>query len=301
MSLMDFLKNNQNAPVEATQPKEADPAAVHECVKDPGRDVEGTVEHNDQDPHGTPTKINDAMLKMAEEIWPDGLAVSLDEELGKEGVIHPAPWRGMMAPEEREMIRGMTLAEMERWQLKLVPREMPIEATKEPDYSAVCKMMADEVDAGPQPGWEQYAHPSRSPLMPSVVHTEGSELAGGIHSPQDPNGTPQHAPGAKLDAGKQMASLLLDFSRALSAVAQVSTMGALKYSRGGWQHVPDGITRYSDAEWRHRLQGQVEELDSESGLPHRYHELWNCLAVLELELREAELRQQKENLKSIFR
>jgi hypothetical protein len=113
-------------------------------------------------------------------------------------------------------------------------------------------------------------------------------------NPQDPNGLPQHAPGAKNDAGKQYSSLLLNFSRALSAVAQVATMGADKYSRGGWQHVPDGITRYRDAEWRHLLKGQVEECDPESGLPHSWHKLWNCLAVLELELREEELRQQKQ-------
>ena len=107
-----------------------------------------------------------------------------------------------------------------------------------------------------------------------------------VKNPQDPHGIPQHAPGAKNDAGKQMASLLLSFPRALSAIADVATYGALKYTRDGWERVPDGITRYKDAEWRHRLKGRVETCDPESGLPHRWHELWNCLAVLELELRQ---------------
>jgi len=53
--------------------------------------------------------------------------------------------------------------------------------------------------------------------------------------------------------GKVMASLLKDFSLALTEVAKVCTYGASKYSRGGWQHVPEGIDRYDDAKWRHML------------------------------------------------
>ena len=53
---------------------------------------------------------------------------------------------------------------------------------------------------------------------------------------RDPAGIPPHAPGAKLDGEKVMAELTLDgFSRALLAVAEVSTYGARKYSPGGWQ------------------------------------------------------------------
>lgn len=265
-----------------------------------------------------PTKINDAMLKMAEEIWPDGFAGSLDEAFGKEGVIRQAPWRGMILPEEREMIRAMTLAEMDKWQLKLVPREMPVEATKPsevvtnaiqrgkgfkwlldhraaltPEGRAALEKEAEAEGypfarlGGPCGSHEDYAHPSKSPFLPTAPHS-------GTTNPQDPHGLPQHVPGAKNDAGKDMASLLLGFSRALTAVAAVASYGARKYTRDGWEHVPDGITRYRDAEWRHTLQGQREMCDQESGLPHSWHRLWNCLAVLELELREEELRQQKE-------
>lgn len=102
----------------------------------------------------------------------------------------------------------------------------------------------------------------------------------------DPIGKEAHEPGAKLDDGKSLAGVLGDFSLALMAVAEVGTFGAKKYSRGGWQHVPDGNIRYYDAKWRHLLTGRHEEIDKESGLPHAAHEAWNVLARLELILRE---------------
>lgn len=94
--------------------------------------------------------------------------------------------------------------------------------------------------------------------------------------------------GSKFDSGKPMASLLADFPRALMAVAEVGTFGAKKYSRGNWLSVENGIERYSDAKWRHLLQGAVTPVDDESGLPHKFHEAWNALAELELMLIEQE-------------
>lgn len=98
----------------------------------------------------------------------------------------------------------------------------------------------------------------------------------------DPYGIPQHELGAKLDAGKTASGLLLDFSLALDAVAQIGTYGMQKYTRGGWQHVPDGIQRYVDAQWRHML---AKGEDEESGFPHEWHAAWCALAALELRLR----------------
>ena len=105
---------------------------------------------------------------------------------------------------------------------------------------------------------------------------------------KDPNGIDAHTPGAKLDAGKQRPALVLGaFSRALSAVADVGTYGATKYSPDGWLSVPDGINRYSDADMRHWLKQQAGEIvDPETGLLHAAHRAWNALAVLELMLRE---------------
>ena len=107
-------------------------------------------------------------------------------------------------------------------------------------------------------------------------------------SESDPTGRDQHAPGAKLDAGKVQASLLLDMSRALNAVAQVATYGAAKYSRGGWQHVPEGRRRYMDALLRHLFKAQTEAVDADTGYSHEQHAAWNLLALLELKLREEE-------------
>lgn len=105
----------------------------------------------------------------------------------------------------------------------------------------------------------------------------------------DPHGIDQHAPGAKLDAGKQLTGVLLDFSRALDKVAHIGTYGANKYSRGGWQSVPDGEARYLDAMMRHLLKfGRGEEYDPEHGAEHMAAVIWNACAYLELKLRSEE-------------
>ena len=102
----------------------------------------------------------------------------------------------------------------------------------------------------------------------------------------DPNGLPANALGAKLDAGKPLAGILLDFSLALRAVVAVGTFGANKYARGGWQEVDNGIERYTDAMLRHALKEPRETHDPDSGLHHAAHLAWNALARLELMLRE---------------
>ena len=103
------------------------------------------------------------------------------------------------------------------------------------------------------------------------------------NSESDPHGLPQHSPGAKLDSGKCVAGVLSDFALALQAVADVGDFGARKYTRGGWQSVPNAEERYFDAMWRHLLRARHEELDPDSKLPHFAHLAWNLLAVLELQ------------------
>lgn len=99
-----------------------------------------------------------------------------------------------------------------------------------------------------------------------------------------------HVPGAKLDAGKLRAGLVIgDFARALTAVAEIGTFGAAKYTAHGWISVPDGEARYTDALHRHLLaEARGEEFDAESGLRHAAHAAWNALARLDLELRRKE-------------
>lgn len=105
---------------------------------------------------------------------------------------------------------------------------------------------------------------------------------------KDPYNLISSTPGAKLDYGKPDLDLVLgDFSNALIEVGKVGTFGANKYSRSGWLLVPNGISRYLSALWRHLLSKYKGEiLDKESGLLHSAHLAWNALAVLELELRE---------------
>jgi hypothetical protein len=104
---------------------------------------------------------------------------------------------------------------------------------------------------------------------------------------KDPLGKDQHEPGAKLDAGKSFAGLIALFGQALLEVAKISTYGAKKYTRGGWQHVPDGVERYNDAFWRHLLEqgGDLDKLDKDSGLLLQAQVVWNALATLELYIR----------------
>jgi hypothetical protein len=105
---------------------------------------------------------------------------------------------------------------------------------------------------------------------------------------KDPNGIDQHAPGAKLDEGKLLANILQQYPRALTAVLEVATHGAEKYTRGGWQSVENGVERYSDAMMRHYLKEGYERMDEDSGLLHMAHLAWNALSRLELTLREEE-------------
>lgn len=107
-----------------------------------------------------------------------------------------------------------------------------------------------------------------------------------IRKELDPTGRKQHDDGAKLDSGKPDASLLGMFGNALLAVSEVGTHGANKYSRGGWQSVPDGINRYTAAMLRHYLKENEEEMDRDLPVLHSAQVAWNALARLELILRE---------------
>ena len=135
------------------------------------------------------------------------------------------------------------------------------------------------IDRANSPGFWHVRVPGKGDwvLYRSVMMLE--RKVGAVEVEIDP-----HAPGAKLDNGKPLAGVLLEFSRALEAVVAVGTFGANKYSRSGWMSVPDGERRYADALVRHLLAAQREVDDPDSGLPHLAHLAWNCLAVLELKL-----------------
>lgn len=113
---------------------------------------------------------------------------------------------------------------------------------------------------------------------------------------KDPNGLDAKVSGAKLDAGKSplWQGLIDYFPRAALKVAGVSYAGAQKYTWKGWENVPDGVNRYSNAALRHRAKLSIEgpyDLDFLNSTPaqkilHLSQIAWNDLAVLELYLRE---------------
>jgi hypothetical protein len=110
----------------------------------------------------------------------------------------------------------------------------------------------------------------------------------------DPNGKKPHEPGAKLDVGKSpvFRGMFDYFPRAIDAVSVVSLVGANKYAWKGWESVPDGFNRYSDAMARHLTsEGRGELYDTAAGgtgLLHAAQVAWNAMARLELLLREIE-------------
>lgn len=106
----------------------------------------------------------------------------------------------------------------------------------------------------------------------------------------DPNGFSPREPGAKMDNGKVaiLRGALQYFPLALTAVAEVSMVGAKKYSWKGWEKVSDGVNRYGDALVRHLLAENAEEFDRDTNCRHAAQVAWNALARLELILREAQ-------------
>src|SRR3990167_2035714 len=116
----------------------------------------------------------------------------------------------------------------------------------------------------------------------------------GLMSETDPYGKQPGELGAKLDSGKSCVwrGLFDYFPRACLAVADVSSRGAAKYAWKGWESVPDGVARYSDALGRHILNESIEGPYDKDGFLHKAQIAWNALAALELYLREQDGRKE---------
>lgn len=97
-----------------------------------------------------------------------------------------------------------------------------------------------------------------------------------------------HQPGLKFDDGKALPvkGALHYFPRAILAVAEHSKQGAVKYTWSGWETVPDGIERYTEALGRHLLALKTEGERDPEGFLHVTAIAWNALAVLELTMRK---------------
>lgn len=132
------------------------------------------------------------------------------------------------------------------------------------------------------------------------VFDEASPMSRPVKQEADPHGKAANEPGAKLDNGKLQPWLCIaGFSRALAEVAQVTTFGARKYTPNGWVTVPNGQERYMEAFGRHMLAlGEGKIVDDGlggTGCLHKAQMIWNLLASLELDLREAEAMQAAAN------
>lgn len=88
--------------------------------------------------------------------------------------------------------------------------------------------------------------------------------------------------GVKDDKEKLMYNLIPESS--IEGLAEVLTMGAIKYTPNGWKEVPNGTERYYAALMRHLLAFRKgEKIDPESGLHHLKHVLTNVAFLLELD------------------
>ena len=133
---------------------------------------------------------------------------------------------------------------------------------------------------------------------------------------KDPSGLSSKDPGSKLDAGKldmglmisgftpalaalcrytddydsplsvetypdavAAASCVLAWPKAIAAVAEVTNIGAKKYTEGGWAQVQNGERRYYAALLRHFAKSANEDHDEETGCLHLAQCAWNALAA----------------------
>lgn len=80
--------------------------------------------------------------------------------------------------------------------------------------------------------------------------------------------------------------LLEHYSYAFTAIAEVSMVGARKYSWAGWEQVDNGFNRYTEAMARHYLKASNESLDVDTGCLHISCATWNALARFNIALRD---------------
>ena len=89
--------------------------------------------------------------------------------------------------------------------------------------------------------------------------------------------------GRKFDGNKLEYGLLPPL--ALRAVVEILTIGAQKYERDNWKHVPDGKRRFFDAGMRHLWDSKCgEKYDEETNKHHLAHAICNLMFLLEKEL-----------------
>lgn len=127
---------------------------------------------------------------------------------------------------------------------------------------------------------------------PVDIFADREEASGAQLEPvkqESPDGRSAHEKGVKLDKGKpsMFMGFMNYFFRAACAVAEISKLGARKYTWGGWRTVENGYERYTDAMLRHMAEeAQGNLYDPETGMLHAAHAAWGANARLELLLDE---------------
>jgi len=89
--------------------------------------------------------------------------------------------------------------------------------------------------------------------------------------------------GRKFDQNKLEYGLVPPIG--FKAVVEILTIGAQKYDRDNWKHVPDGKRRYFDAAMRHLWDWKSgERFDEETSKNHLAHAICNLMFLLEKDL-----------------
>jgi len=86
----------------------------------------------------------------------------------------------------------------------------------------------------------------------------------------------------KETEGKYMAGVIADFAPALREIAKLGSMNNKpngKYERGSWKLVENPEVKYTDAFWRHLLEGP-NEIDTTTNMLHDVAVAWNAIALV---------------------
>lgn len=146
--------------------------------------------------------------------------------------------------------------------------------------------------------WKNPVPQAFSPLLDALnAVRKDSEAPGTVPAPVE--FADSKNPTLKKDQGKVRWTLLLHGCRkALTQVLAVLTMGANKYSDGGWKKITceTDRLRYVDAMYRHLdaiAEHGAQSIDPESGLLHIGHVACNAMFLTHFAVEEAE-RQARE-------
>lgn len=204
-----------------------------------------------------------------------------------------AMWPFPLDPKKGTKLHDVWLNSARRVDEEFLPNSLFVHTVPDPSYEPP-ETSFTSTPSKPNP----WAWPAHSDLaFPDTDDTRTHEevdayikLMNSKNGEFDPNGKSPNTPGAKLDAGKDRPWLCIaGFSRALSEVAKVTTIGAHKYTPNGWAQVENGEERYMDAFGRHMMalgKGEIFDAgENGTGCYHKAQMIWNLLASLELEMR----------------